>query len=325
MTVIKMLIDCHVHTSACTPGRGSMSDRLLHSLPMRFARWRLGLGFSSAADAQVECALAYRLAETVNGTPEIDAAVILAFDAVHRPDSTLDEANTHLYVTNDYVIELARDNPRYLFGASIHPYRKDAIEELERCVAAGAVLVKWLPLTQGFNPADDRCIPFYEALAHHNLPLLSHTGWEQALPVIDKTVASPRLLEPALKRGVTVIAAHCGTRAMPWQRDFLPEFMDLARRYERMYGDTSALNLPSRSYAYDAMLRDPIVRTKLLHGSDWPIIPIPLLSKIGVSETLSLLSERNWMRRDVLIKKKLDLDDAYWRRAAEVLRLPETA
>jgi uncharacterized protein len=320
-----MIIDCHVHTSACTPGHGSMSARLLQSFAMRFARWRLGLGLSSRADAQVECALGDRLTAAVNGTPEIDAAVVLAFDAVHGPDGTLDEANTHLYVTNDYVIELARGNPRYRFGASIHPYRTDSVDELERYVGAGAVLVKWLPLTQGFNPADDRCVPFYEALAHHNVPLLSHTGWEQALPVIDKTVASPMLLEPALKLGVTVIAAHCGTRAMPWQQDFLPEFMDLARRYERMYGDTSALNLPSRSYAYDATLRDPIVRKKLVHGSDWPIIPLPPVSKLGIGETLSLMGEPNWMRRDVLIKKKLDFDDAYWHRAGEVLRLPRTA
>jgi predicted TIM-barrel fold metal-dependent hydrolase len=317
-----MIIDCHVHTSACTPGHGSMSGRLLRSFPMRFARWRLGLGLSSRADAQVECALAARLAAAVNGTREIDAAVILAFDAVYRPDGMRDEANTHLYVTNDYVIELARGNSRFLFGASVHPYRTDAVEELERCVAAGAVLVKWLPLTQGFNPADERCIPFYEALAHYRVPLLSHTGWEQALPMIDKTVASPMLLEPALKRGVTVIAAHCGTRAMPWQQDFLPEFMDLARRYERMYGDTSALNLPSRSYAYDAALRDPVVRTKLVHGSDWPIIPLPPVSKVGPGEALALMGERNWMRRDVLIKRKLDLDEAYWHRAEKILRLP---
>src|SRR5688500_8541618 len=75
----RMIIDCHVHTSACTPGHGSMSERLLHSVSMRFARWRLGLGLSSSADAQVECALADRLAETVKGTREIDAAVVLAF------------------------------------------------------------------------------------------------------------------------------------------------------------------------------------------------------------------------------------------------------
>jgi uncharacterized protein len=59
-----------------------------------------------------------------------------------------------------------------LFGASIHPYRKDAVAELERCVGLGAVLLKWLPVVPDFNPADQRCFPFYEALAHHRLRVL---------------------------------------------------------------------------------------------------------------------------------------------------------
>ena len=42
--------------------------------------------------------------------------------------------------------------------------------ELERGLAAGAVLLKWLPIVQNFNPADPRCFPVYEALAHHKLP-----------------------------------------------------------------------------------------------------------------------------------------------------------
>ena len=32
----------------------------------------------------------------------------------------------------DSVIELARQNPKILFGASVHPFRKDAVAELER-------------------------------------------------------------------------------------------------------------------------------------------------------------------------------------------------
>jgi hypothetical protein len=30
--------------------------------------------------------------------------------------------------------------------------------------------------------------------------------------------------------------------------------------------------------------------------------------------------EPNWLRRDVLIKKRLGFDDAYWQRAGQVLR-----
>ena len=38
-----MLIDCHVHIAACTPGHGSMSAKLLNSIPFRFMQWRFGI------------------------------------------------------------------------------------------------------------------------------------------------------------------------------------------------------------------------------------------------------------------------------------------
>src|SRR5690606_31532965 len=210
---------------------------------------------------------------------------------VYRPDGTRDDANTHLYVTNDYVIELAARHRQILFGASVNPYRPDAIDELERCVKAGAVLMKWLPITQGMNPADERCIPFYEALAHHKLPLLCHTGGERSLPRVDDALADPRLLEPALQRGVTVIAAHCGTRSHRLDVDYLGTFVQMVNEYEHLYGDTAALNLPTRGYAWDVLLRDPLVRSRLVHGSDWPIIALPPVKQLGWESAWELMDE----------------------------------
>jgi len=295
-----------------------MSPKLLNSIPFRFMQRRLNL---PGQDASTERALEAKLKETIDGTERLDAVAVLAFDAVHDEEGRMDLANTHLYVTNDYVIELAARHPKMLFGASVHPYRKDAVAELERCSKAGAVLVKWLPLTQNFNPADPRCFPFYEALAHFKIPLLSHTGFEQSLPTIRPDVADPMLLKPAIERGVTIIAAHCGTRSMPWNHCYLDNFVKLAREHEHFYGDTSALNLPTRSYAYKTVTKDPVLRSKLVHGSDWPIIPVPPISSLGLAASMNLWKESNWMRRGVLRKEKLDLDDAYWHRAATVLRL----
>ena len=311
-----MVIDCHVHVCAATPGHGSLSTSLLKSVPFRFMQWRLGIGPYAA---ETEREMERKLAETIAQTEKLDAAVVLAFDAVHGDDGHRDVYKTHLYVTNDYVIELCQRNKQMLFGASVHPYRKDAVQEIERCVKAGAVLLKWLPNTQCFNPSDPRCIPVYDALAHHKLVLLSHTGGEKSLPVLDKTVGDPSLLEPAVKRGVTIIAAHCGTRSGPGDPDYLPQFLRMAREHEHFYGDTSALNLPTRSYAYKEVLKDKVVRDKLVHGSDWPILPVPPVTQVGVGPFFSLWGEDNWMRRDVLIKQRIGFDDPYWRRAAKVL------
>lgn len=298
-----------------------MSAALLLGPTFRFLRWRFWLpnGVGELVDQAVESLLT----RTVDGAEGIDRAVILAFDAVHDDTGGLDQKNTHLYVTNDYAAEVVRRHPKMLFGASIHPYRKDAVAELERCIGLGAVLLKWLPIVQDFNPADERCFPLYEALAHHRMPLLSHTGGEKALPVRNLAWADPMLLLPALQRGVTVIAAHCGTRSGRGETDFVPAFLRLAREHEHLYGDTSALCLPTRSYAFASILEDETVRKKLVHGSDWPIISLPPL-RIGKWKALKLLlTERNWMQRDVLAKRALGLEDDYWHRAAKLLRLPK--
>jgi len=227
-----------------------------------------------------------------------------------------------LYVKNDYVIELAKQHPKVLFAASVHPYRKDAVAELERCIKAGAVLLKWLPIVQDIDPMDARCIPFYECLAHHGVPLLSHTGGEKTLPNLNENVKGPALLSEAIKRGVKVIAAHCGTKSAPFEEDYVEEFVRMARDHEHFYGDTAALNLPTRSHVYTQLLEHPDMMKKVMHGSDWPVIPIPPVTRLGLGATADLLHEKNWLRRDVLIKERLGFGKEYWERAAKVLRLP---
>jgi predicted TIM-barrel fold metal-dependent hydrolase len=306
-----MVIDCHVHVAATTFPHGGTSPRQLNTLPFRFMRWRLGItGDDESKERQIEA----RLVETLHGTPELDAAVILALDAVYTDAGEIDPSRTHLHVSNDYVIELCKKHSKMLFGASVHPFRKDAVAELERCINAGAVLMKWLPIVQGFSPADERCFPLYEVMAHHKLPLLSHTGGERTLIRLNEEFAPPRLLEPALKWGVTVIAAHCGTRSSPFETDYFDEFSSMVREHENLYGDTAALNLPTRMHALPRILKDDFVRSRIVHGSDWPVIAIPPLG------ALDLLREKNWLRRDVLIKQRLGFGDDYWQRGATLLR-----
>src|SRR5688572_31306629 len=106
-----------------------MSPRLLNSIPFRFMRWRMGL---VGADEATERALEARLAQVIEQTAGLDAAVVLAFDAVYDADGRRDDARTHFFVTNEYVSELSERHPKMLFGASVHPYRPDALDELER-------------------------------------------------------------------------------------------------------------------------------------------------------------------------------------------------
>jgi predicted TIM-barrel fold metal-dependent hydrolase len=315
-----MIVDCHVHVCATVPGRGKVSESLRRSLVFRFMRWRLGLKHEDgdALDRELEA----KLAETVDQTPALDAVVVLAFDAVYRRDGRVNEKDTHLQVTNDYVLELTARHPKFLFGASVNPYRPDAVKELERCIERGAVLLKWLPVVQDFDPSDERCLPLFDVLAHHKIPLLCHTGGERSLPCLNFAYADPVLLLPALRRGVTVIAAHCGTRSTRGETDFLPTFLRMARDHENLYGDTAGLNLPTRSYAYAELLADKQVLGKLVHGSDWPIPSFPPARHLGWRNVFDLMHDKNWLRRDVVTKQRLGLDSGYWERAGKLLRLP---
>jgi uncharacterized protein len=325
-----VILDCHVHAGALLPGDGHVSARARQGFAFRLMRRQLGVpGGGEADDRTTQEMLERALLGAIEGTPELDGAVLLAFDAVYTKGGETDDPVTHLYVSNTYVSKLADGSAqagggagkarRRWFGASIHPYRRDAVAELERCVKEGAVLCKWLPITQRIDPADSICFPFYEALAHCRIPLLSHTGWENVLPRLDPTVASPARLVPALERGVTVIAAHCGTGRVPGEGSYLEVFKRLARDHERLYGDTAGMNLPNRWGTYDSLLEDDAVRSKLVHGSDWPVPAYPRPWRHGWRESRAFMREPNQMRRDIAIKKALGFDDAYWHRGARVL------
>src|SRR5262249_12018950 len=148
-----------------------------------------------------------RLLELVRGS-SLQAAVILAQDLVYdEQGQTIKDAGS-FYVPNDYVLGLAKKHPEFLPAISIHPARADALEELSRCLAAGAVMLKCLPNCQNINCNDRRYTRFWERMAEARLPLLAHTGGEHTLPVLRPEYADPRVLALPLECGVTVIAAH---------------------------------------------------------------------------------------------------------------------
>ena len=124
-----MVID--VHTHLCALGRGgTTSPSLINSVVFRYMRWRLGIGGDRAG---WQDRLEARYLDLVENSG-LDYAVLLAFDRVYDLEGHVDEEHSHLVLENGYVAGFCREHPRILFGASVHPYRKDAVEELERCV-----------------------------------------------------------------------------------------------------------------------------------------------------------------------------------------------
>lgn len=210
-----------------------------------------------------------RLLELVRGS-SLGAAVILAQDDVRDEQGKVMEGVGSFYVPNDYVLNLSRQHKEFLPAVSIHPARPDALEELDRCLTAGAVMMKCLPNCQNINCNDRRFTKFWERMAEARLPLLAHTGGEHTLPVVRPAYADPRVLTLPLECGVTVIAAHSGTKSGLTDPEYFPVFAEMTRCFPNLYGDTSAFNVPLRGRHIRKCLREPLA-SRMVHGSDYPV------------------------------------------------------
>ncbi len=191
---------------------------------------------SGAMQGNLEQLYIDRLLDQVRQS-SLAAAVILAQDLVRDDNGKPVPGTGSFYVPNDYVLGLAQRHSQFLPAVSIHPARPDALHELDRCMAAGAVMMKCLPNCQNINCADRRFIPFWERMARSGLPLLAHTGGEHTVPVVRPEFADPRILTLPLECGVTVIAAHCGTKSGLLDPEYFHVFAEMTwksfRRWER--------------------------------------------------------------------------------------------
>ena len=263
-------IDMHVHIVGNGTGgtgcwlRVSGWHRPLAALMLR----HIGLPATAMA-GDLDRLYVERLLALVRNS-SLGAAVILAQDDVHDEQGRVMAGVGSFYVPNDYVLTLARTYPEFLPAVSIHPARGDALEELDRCVAAGAVMMKCLPNCQNIRCNDRRFTKFWERMAEVKLPLLAHTGGEHTLPVVRPEFADPRELTLPLECGVTVIAAHCGTKSGLFDPEYFHVFAEMTRRFPNLYGDTSAFNVPIRGRHLTACLSEPLA-SRLVHGSDFPV------------------------------------------------------
>jgi predicted TIM-barrel fold metal-dependent hydrolase len=206
----------------------------------------IGIGVSTSAP-EFDEAYANHLAKLVRES-SLSTAVILAQDAVYDASGRKLDFGS-FYVPNDYVLKLARKHQEFLPAVSIHPARADALDELERCLAAGAVMLKLLPNCHNVDCSNARYKKFWERMAAVKLPLLAHTGGEHTVPVFDKKLADPRVLRLPLECGVTVIAAHCATKSGLTDPDYFHVLGKMFAAHSNLYADTSAFNVPIRGRA----------------------------------------------------------------------------
>jgi uncharacterized protein len=317
-------IDMHVHMvgNGVAGSGGWLRLTGWHKWLAGFMLRQLGIP-ASALEGDLESIYAGILSKLVRDS-SMDAVVLLAHERVHDPDGTPREDLGSMFVPNDVVLELAKTFPEFLPGVSIHPARRDALDELERCLAGGAVLMKCLPNCQNIVPSDRRYRPFWERMAAAGLPLLAHTGGEHTVPVVNAALADPKLLRLPLECGVTVIAAHCATRSGAFDRDYFDDWVEMLREFPNLYGDISAMvSLNRCGHLRDCLRAD--IAPRVLHGSDFPV---PVLGhRMWLQGWLDRAAFRrcqtitNSLERDWAFKLALGFTEEIATRPAKLLRL----
>ena len=288
------LVDYHAHLAGIGRGSDCWVNPRMQSLWHPRDHLRLAIYRSAAGvrPGDPDDAYADLLAALASREPRPPRPLLLAFDYRYDPSGKRDLEHSEFYVPNDYALALRDAHPGlFLAAASIHPYRDDAVRELERVAARGVSLIKWLPAAQGIDPADPRCDPFYAACVRLHVALLVHVGEEQAVEAeADQELGNPLRLRRPLEQGVVVIAAHCASLgenldlddpARPRVRAF-ELFMRLMgeKRFEgRLFGEISTVTQRNR---YGGVLATLLERRdlhpRLVNGSDWPLPGVNVLT-----------------------------------------------
>jgi uncharacterized protein len=283
------------------------------------------VGFPAATlSSDLEAIYVATLLEWIR-TSSLDAVVLLAHERVHDSDGTPRSDLGSMYVPNDIVLDLARQHPEFLAGVSIHPARVDAMDELERCAEAGAVLMKCLPNCQNIDCSDKRYAPFWRRMAELGLPLLAHTGGEHTVPVINAAFADPKRLRLPLECGVIVIAAHCATRSGLADPDYFDDWRAMLGEFPNLYGDISAMvSLNRCGHLRDCLNSD--ISSRILNGSDFPVPVLGhrlwLQGAIDHRTFRRIQSDKNPLERDWRFKQAIGFSDEVFTRASSLLRLP---
>lgn len=240
-------IDTHVHVGVLGDDPafekyGAISPRMRRQVVYRIMLLYARIGAERVSDQVLRDAAL----EAIAGSG-LDHVVCLALDPVYDPAGNRREDLSNMWVDNDYILDQLAPaaGGKVLLGASVHPYDPQFRARVARYVAAGAVLLKWLPSAQQIDLADPRVGGALEFLATAGrggrpLPLLLHVGPEYSIMTTDPRtwsydflswsfwdrlgnlfrgrrrwqVPDVEAIDASLRRGLhagaCVIFAHCG-------------------------------------------------------------------------------------------------------------------
>lgn len=323
-------------------GRAAL-DSFVAPRKLRHPGWRLarrffGLDAKLPAGPDLDARLAKLYEPHLFSTGPVDRIVLLALDAYHdnnghrpAPPEARNQPGSDIYTSNSLVHETCREHPdRFLFGASVHPYRENATACVEEVFARGACLLKWLPLHQNVDISDPRALAVLRCCAKLGLPILAHYGEEFVLTTQHAEYRPVAPLLSVLRRlrqedaMPTTIVAHLATPATPFGERrshaalveaLLGEFADAP-----LYADISAFTSWGKAGFLRRIARRQSLHAKLLFGSDFPVpLALPRLRRYLGREHARIKAETSWIQQAVQVYRCAGFNEIVFHRAAELL------
>jgi len=302
--------DCHAHIAGTgDSGSGIVVNPDMYELshPIAYLKRKFYLNAGCVDEnGEVDRGFIDRVLYLHAGFPVGTKLVLLALDFYHDSNGQIVEENSFFYVPNAYLQSLAKQYPdAFEWIASIHPYREDALDELNKVHAAGARAIKWLPPAQGIDPSSPKCDAFYQLMAGLGMPLLTHTGAEHAVSVPGgHEYGNPLLLRRAMDHGVRVIAAHSASigenididqgekGAHVRSFDLFARLMNDKNYQSLLFGEISALMQRNRHpQVVRALLEKQDWHDRLLNGSDYPLPAVLAIFSIQKFVRAGMLTE----------------------------------
>ena len=293
-----MIIDMHIHIASINEKHGCyVSDRFKKSLVASHFYKALGLTkndvFTLSPD-ELDDIIIHNFLKLLHES-KIDKVMLLGLDYPYKENGEIDMPNAKMVTSADFLKHIADRSDKIIIAPSVHPYRKDALEELERVKEMGAKVIKWIPAAMNIKPESKQCLPFYQKLVELDLPLITHTCIEHAVVSFSQKLNHVKRLELALKTGVKVIAAHCATNLFIYERTQYYEWKKMAKDFPNLYGDISAFNVPTRIKYLKDIKNDDELRDRVFYGSDFPMksLPISFLFYLGYKNYRKIKETKN--------------------------------
>lgn len=303
------LVDFHVHAIGMDQHKGqTWVNPNMTSMwsPMNYIKYNV---YKSAGgikhDALADDEYINRLVRLRQAEPRIGKLLLFAFDYFHDDDGNAIPENSTFYVSNDYVLDIAKKYPDiFVPVGSVHPYRKDALKELDRIAAAGVHFIKWLPNSQHIDPSSKKAQAYYEQMKKNHMTLITHTGHEKAVHGEEnQKLGNPLRLKMPLDMGVKVIMSHLASlgSCKDYENgdketscfDLYWRIMQDKKYVGLAFGEVSATTIYTRlGRPFNTVTEHPELKKRIVNGSDYPLPGINLLYRTKQYEQMGYINEK---------------------------------